>query len=266
MSGLEKKHSVLVIQPTGSISQLLAILSQDRSVKYGTSPINLLNPPTMLPPSSSTEITTNDQGEIVMTPRKNLATGEIVVEETNPGSVAIIGTREPDEAQIEAARHLAFILSSIKRMKICTGGAYGIDNVAMVSTSANLLEVYLPWDSYNREIIPPHARRIVYNPTTHSDWAASVAKYHPANHFLSRGAIALHARNFGIVAGRDLVIAFPNANGGGGTGQGIRIAQGLGIPVLIGCKTKTKPVEYIAKAMKMLGLIDPNLKPTLSGR
>lgn len=57
-------------------------------------------------------------------------------------------------------------------------------------------------------------------------------KYHPNPHSLSPGSVRLHARNYGIVSKSTAVIACPSEKpGGGGTGQGIRIAKDLNIPV-----------------------------------
>lgn len=73
----------------------------------------------------------------------------------------------------------------------------------------------------------------VYDPRPHRAWTGSVRTYHPAPERLTRGMFALHARNFGIVANAVAVIAAAKDSAqGGGTGQGIRIARGLGIPVI----------------------------------
>lgn len=164
---------------------------------------------------------------------------------------AIIGTREPDTFQFKTARILASLLSRDLGYTITTGGAYGIDQAAMESAAPGMLTVYLPWERYNEHLIPSHARRVVYSPKIHKDWAASVLKYYPAPGRLSRGAMALHARNYGIVENTVAVNAFPNEIGGGGTAQGVRVALGLGIPVLQANKGSAEPVfvELIAKVL-----------------
>lgn len=146
--------------------------------------------------------------------------------------VAIIGTRAPDIEQAVLARALANSLSRDYKVMISTGGALGIDHEAMESTEPGRLLVYLPWIPYNVNVIPHHARTIVYNPKIHSKWTESVSLYHPSPERLSKGAINLMARNYGIVEHANLVVAFPNETGEGGTGQGIRIAKALGIPVI----------------------------------
>jgi hypothetical protein len=55
------------------------------------------------------------------------------------------------------------------------------------------------------------------------------------------------------VASRDLVLAFPDEQGAGGTGQGIRIAKGLGIPVWQFNRFSTiPPVEQVLAEVLML--------------
>ena len=147
-------------------------------------------------------------------------------------SIAIIGTREPDANQAGLASGLAEVLSVVHNWRISTGGAFGVDLAAMQGTAPGYLTVVLPWESYNLGIIPAHANRLVFNPRIHSKWADSVNQFHPAPDRLTRGARALHARNYGIVDGANIVVAMPDESGGGGTGQGIRVAKSLGIPVI----------------------------------
>ena len=146
-------------------------------------------------------------------------------------TVAIIGTRKPTEDQIAKAEMLAAELSA-RGYIIKTGGAYGIDHAAMRKTVPGFLEVYLPWETYNAEIIPEHAKRIVFNPAIHKEWLHSVTTYHPAPQLLTSGMRALHARNYGIVEGCGVVIALPEKMEKGGSGQGVRIARALRIPVM----------------------------------
>lgn len=185
---------------------------------------------------------------------------------------AIIGTREPDENQAECAKHLAFAFAVLGRHTVRTGAADGIDQRAMEGTNGTNLQVFLPWSSYNRDIIPATARVVVYNPGLHQIWADSVRTHHPAWNRLSRSAFALHARNYGIICGESedrvsAVIAFPDANGGGGTGQGLRIARALKIPVIEGRRGKIDDyARFIGKTLQALGLADPDLRTTISGK
>lgn len=186
---------------------------------------------------------------------------------TEVDAYAIIGTRKPDEAQIEVAKTLAFAISCLRRFKVRTGAAYGIDKIAMEGTGGRNLEVYLPWESYNRDIIPPQATVVVYDPKVHVSWTASVKRFHPNPFILSHGATCLHARNFGIVSGCKGVIALPDETGGGGTGQGIRIAKALGIPIVQGNKTSILDVpRWIGKALQKLGLASKDIPTTIHSR
>ena len=148
-------------------------------------------------------------------------------------SLAIIGTRDPSPEQVALASWAAIMMSGPEhRWWIVTGGAYGIDQVAMDGAFEGRLRVKLPWASYNRDIIPAHAHIAVLG--TEQDYPAdyaSVDQYHPAPNRLSQGARRLHARNYGIVVGRTAVLALPGRDGAGGTGQGIRIAKDREIPL-----------------------------------
>lgn len=195
-------------------------------------------------------------------------TGEILDPEVpkTDRCFAIIGTRNPDEAQSLVATQLAFAISIIGGCKVHTGAADGIDTKAMVATGGKNLVVFLPWASYNKHLIPVGATIVVYDPSIHHEWSASVHTYHPAASRLSRGAFALHARNFGIVEGCAGVIALPGEDGGGGTGQGIRIANGLGIQVIQGNKGSISDApRFIGKALQTLGFASKDLAPTYRG-
>lgn len=151
---------------------------------------------------------------------------------TDLGKIAIIGTRQPDDLQLSIASVMSAELSH-QGYRIATGGAYGIDQAAMLHCDPQThLIVYLPWLGYNSAIIPEMAGRIVYTPAIHQPWTQSVNKHHPRVSALTRGSFALHARNYGIIEGAELVLAFPDPTGDGGTGQGVRVAKALGIPLL----------------------------------
>jgi DNA recombination-mediator protein A len=147
--------------------------------------------------------------------------------------IAIIGTRQPTPKQRGHAYEYALKASRMGHT-IKTGGAYGIDAAAMDGCLKGLLEVYLPWPGFHREAIPRHAKTFTYDPDFHTYWKESVNLYHPNPQALTQAAFSLMARNYGIVAGSDLVLAFPKApNKLGGTGQGIRIANALGIEFVV---------------------------------
>ncbi len=152
----------------------------------------------------------------------------------NNKRVAIIGSRDPTESQATLAKDVA-TLALCNGWDIATGAAEGIDLIA-ISTAESMgmshrLHIYLPWRSYNEPLVPGRATTYVYAPDK-KDWIESVSKYHPMGGNLSQGVFKLMARNYGIVVDSDVVVALPSAKpGGGGTGQGIRIALALNIPL-----------------------------------
>lgn len=167
--------------------------------------------------------------------------------------IAIIGTREPDGIQEIAAFELAFMLTLHYEIIVKTGAAMGIDHKAMQGASCRipiLLEVVLPWDRYNHEIIPEGAKITVASSTRNPEWYRSVQDLHPAPYRLTTNARHLHARNYGIVEGTKLVVAMPNPKGGGGTAQGIRVARSLDIPVLQFDRGTVKDPETILAAVR----------------
>ena len=119
-----------------------------------------------------------------------------------------------------------------------TGAALGADQAfARGAADANgLVELCLPWASYEKEWVQTLSWKsnVKLNILSDRDTEAyaSVVKYHPAPDKLTRGAKALHARNFLILRDVSFVIAFTAGKTTGGTWQGIRIAESLGIQVL----------------------------------
>lgn len=175
-------------------------------------------------------------------------------------NIAIIGTRGgfnkeglPDSHDVKRLFELiAAISGKIKEQGkfVLTGGAEGADNFAMLGAKENT-KLYLPFSSAingpkikegftpTLPVTPNTAfdfanQPIIYNPSIHKEWTDSISKFHPAPENLKEPAKKLMARNFGIINDSDIVIALPNKlkSGGGGTGQGIRIANGIGKSVI----------------------------------
>lgn len=148
--------------------------------------------------------------------------------------IAVIGTREPNQFQIDLCRSVVEIEAHIHT--IVSGGANGIDNLALTTAESvrpGSTLIFLPWSGYNTaELSHLTGQKTVYTPGVHKAWADSVNKYHPAAKRLSQGAFKLHARNYGIIDVADVVLAFPSF-GGGGTAQGMRIAQDLKKPLYV---------------------------------
>lgn len=105
------------------------------------------------------------------------------------------------------------------------------------------MEIYLPWDGFEG------ARANHGKNTTQEYWVPSelpmyeeaeqiAAMFHPRWDLCKQGARKLHTRNVYQVVGRsleeksDLVICWTkDGKGGGGTGQALRIAEYLEIPI-----------------------------------
>lgn len=156
----------------------------------------------------------------------------------NMGWIAIIGSREPTDVQIQAIKEAVRSLDP-KTQAVISGCAYGVDAIAL--EEARKLDILtigvLPWPKYNPEI-----QAFCTNIKCIDDLAIanrveayeSVQRHHPAPDRLSQGAKKLHARNYGIIRWASHVIAAPsNKAGGGGTGQGMRLAKELDIPLIV---------------------------------
>ncbi len=118
-----------------------------------------------------------------------------------------------------------------------SGNADGADQAfaeGANSVDPALVHLHLPWPNFNREAIV--RGNVIHLPQEQSRFAEEAAKYHPAWRRLSQGAQKLHIRNVDIVCWprlKDMVLAFPSQKrGGGGTGQGMRVAEGYDIPVI----------------------------------
>jgi hypothetical protein len=75
----------------------------------------------------------------------------------------------------------------------------------------------------NRVVLPPYPQ-----------WMEELTmRLHPRGPYLKRGALALHTRNVAIVKPTQLCLAYPSDKlGGGGTGQGMRVAEHYGIELI----------------------------------
>lgn len=109
-----------------------------------------------------------------------------------------------------------------------SGAADGADK-AFEAGASNSKEIYLPWPGFNGH----HSTLL---PTPEAFELAK--KHHPAWDKCKSGARKLHARNSHQVLGYRLITPSsaiicwtPNGEGGGGTGQAIRLAQAYSIPV-----------------------------------
>lgn len=161
-----------------------------------------------------------------------------------------IGSRQTPEHIADSIRKSALVLA-LQGYACSTGAAKGADQMfANEAIKFGRVILHLPWQGYEQQWINtlPTANLTV-NILKNTDVEAfnSVNQFHPAANKLSQGIRKLHARNYLIVKDASFIICWtPEGNGSGGTGQGIRIARSLNIPVydLGNQRTLTNFVNY----------------------
>ena len=152
-----------------------------------------------------------------------------------------IGSRETPEEILEVMRALAKKLGT-KGYTLRTGGAPGADMAFLEAAHDNgPVEVYLPWRSFQGLADDKDLAKHVVRTEPQAPEAYEIASdYHPSWRYLKHPAKKLHARNVHQVLGYDVtapeysefVICWTkDGDGGGGTGQAIRIAKNSYVPV-----------------------------------
>lgn len=148
-------------------------------------------------------------------------------------TVACIGTREPSEAMKPILQAIGAWLVK-EGWTINTGNALGSDQLfAMGGNSVNPTQVhlFLPWASYESNAVVVGNKISLVTAAT-DQMVATARAHHPVFDKLSQGAQKLMIRNVQIIDGVRFVMALPSAKiGGGGTGQGMRVAATMGIKV-----------------------------------
>jgi hypothetical protein len=138
-----------------------------------------------------------------------------------------IGSRE---TPIELKNNIRLIVEYLNGLDytLRSGAAPGADS--FFEEYANKKEIFLPWRDFNGNDSQ------LYSPTKESFEMAS--RYHPGWNRLSFGARKLMARNCHQVLGRDLktpvkfIVCWTKDGGAtGGTGQALRMAADLNIPI-----------------------------------
>jgi hypothetical protein len=146
-----------------------------------------------------------------------------------------IGSRETPPDVQKIMTRVAYSLEEFLILR--SGAAQGADAAFELGISdPTRKEIYLPWNGFNNRRAAPG----VYLPEAHMAAQAQdiAARYHPAWNRLSQGARTLMSRNAFQILGRNLldpclfVLCWtPHGSGSGGTGQAIRMARHLDIPV-----------------------------------
>jgi hypothetical protein len=152
--------------------------------------------------------------------------------------IACIGSRDLRQNELEICRQIGERMVKFGH-EIITGNARGADQAFADggnSVDRSKITLVLPWHGYEFHAVRDHNKVITLNPDVpeHKEWLRAAEETHPAWEKLSNGTRLLMARNIGIVKPSNLVVAFPLKNRFGqlgGTGQGIRYAEKLGVPV-----------------------------------
>lgn len=152
--------------------------------------------------------------------------------ELGPGWYAGIGSRRTPPDVLSLMEEVGKYLRR-EGLMLRSGHAVGADQ-AFERGAKVFSEIYLPWPEYNNDVMVGGIRNS--RPTTEAYKLAE--KYHPNWHGLNDAARALHARNSHIMLGLTLdnpvkfVMCWtPGGRAVGGTGQALRIARDLDIPV-----------------------------------
>lgn len=146
-----------------------------------------------------------------------------------------IGSRKTPHAMLILMTSLAASLRADAGMTLRSGRAPGADQ-AFEAGAAHNAEIFKPWAAFEKEFVPTSKPEVHTEPKDEA--LVLAAEYHPAWGGLSWGGKRLHARNMHIVLGWDLddpvdfvVCWTENGAKRGGTGQALRVAKDLAIPI-----------------------------------
>jgi hypothetical protein len=151
--------------------------------------------------------------------------------------IAVIGSRDIPNEYYDKLADIVRVLQ--RRYIIRSGGANGSDHVVTEYVAAHRRQIYIPWDGFNGLYDSSQTGVINAQKLTSKNLSYELAeKYHPYWHNLKDGAKRLMARNSHQVMGMDMetpvdfiVCYTKSGKATGGTGQAIRIAEKMNIPV-----------------------------------
>ena len=150
-----------------------------------------------------------------------------------------IGSRETPKDTLNLMMRIGFVLAK-DDWTLRSGRAPGADQAFEQGAllGGGSMEIYLPWAGFEKA---PAREPYIVPADQLGNWAEAldVAKmFHPAWSRCSQGARKLHARNVYQIAGRDLlsrtefvVCWTPGGGRGGGTGEALRMAQAIDVPI-----------------------------------
>ena len=146
-----------------------------------------------------------------------------------------IGSRQTPE-NIQKVMHDFAAYAEEHNLVLRSGAAQGADQAFESGVhSKHMMQIFIPWRGFTNQ---PHHRWQWASRELEKQAQELASQFHPNWAACSRGARALHARNMAQILGPhlDLPVKFvacwtPNASGSGGTGQALRIAKELDIPI-----------------------------------
>jgi len=152
-----------------------------------------------------------------------------------------IGSRETPDAILTLMAKIAYTLAQ-NDWTLRSGHAPGADQAFEhgAKEAKGKMEIYLPWSGFEGAHGDGKSYFTTFNPDLGCDPEAIrvAAQFHPAWDKCSIGAKKLHVRNVYLIGGRDLntapdmVICWTkDGKREGGTGQALRIAEHLQIPI-----------------------------------
>ena len=150
-----------------------------------------------------------------------------------------IGARTPPLEILELMEQVAQVYAKagwVLRTGNCEGSDQAFQRGAN-SVNPKLVELYLPWSSYNKEVVVPGNK--IPTDQLNADAFMLAGKLHPAWENCNGTARRFHTRNIQIVLGEkvktpvDVVICWTyQGQEIGGTAQGLRAARYANIPVI----------------------------------
>ena len=163
-----------------------------------------------------------------------------------------IGSRQTPDAIIQLMILIAKDLAP--KWLLRSGFAEGADAAFHygAEVAKGKFEIFLPWAGFHNA--PKNDPRFFVGGPKDAEAYEVASMFHPAWDKCNQYAKALHTRNVYQIAGLhlddkvDMVVCWtPNASGSGGTGQALRIAKYLGIPIfdLADPKAFDKLVEFV---------------------
>ena len=168
--------------------------------------------------------------------------------------IACIGSREISE-KVQKNLYVLGRFIARKGWIVLSGNALGSDEwyaKGANSIDPSLVKLFLPWATYNKELLVPGNMVELGNKP---EWVPIAKAHHPKYDSLTQGAKKMMDRNAAIVLDSDVVLAVLNHNkqGGGGTGHGWRVADTLKKPRLdLSGLEKDMKVEDIADWLKKI--------------